>query len=96
MRDRRFDLLRIGAGGGGLFAVSALGAPLDFKVVALDRLPGISAGSEPEQRPDMLPDGVVTRGAGTIRADWPDAALRTWRSRRRHQGVGYLGRAGNG
>ena len=55
--------------GAGLFAASALGAPLDVKVVALDRLPGTSASSS-EQRPDMLPDGVVTRGSGTIRAAW--------------------------
>ena len=56
--------------GAALLAVSAVGAPLDFEVVSLDRLPGPSETAKSERRPDMLPDGVIARGTGTIRAAW--------------------------
>ena len=53
-----------------LLAVSAVGAPLDFEVVTLDRLPGSSETAKSDRRPGMLPDGVIARGTGTIRAAW--------------------------
>ena len=56
--------------GAALIAVSALGAPLDFKVVSLDHLPGSSETTKSEPRPGMLPDGVIARGTGTVRAAW--------------------------
>ncbi len=56
--------------GAALIAVSALGAPLEFEVVSLDHLPGSSETAKSDRRPGMLPDGVVVRGTGTIRAAW--------------------------
>ena len=44
-------------------------APLQLEVVAMDSLPA-KAESVGQRRPDMLPDGVVARGTGNIRAAW--------------------------
>ena len=52
------------------FAASALGASLDYELVSLDRLPEPKSAATTGRRPGMLPDGVVARGAGTIRAAW--------------------------
>lgn len=46
------------------------GAPLEVELVALDPLPGGPEAASPDRRPDMLPDGIVTEGDGTIRAAW--------------------------
>lgn len=52
------------------FAASAWGAGLDYEVVSLDRLPEPKPPATTGQRPGMLPDGVVARGTGTLRAAW--------------------------
>ena len=53
-----------------VLAASASGAPLEYRVVSLDRLPGPDEAATPARRPFMLPDGVITLGSGSIRAAW--------------------------
>ena len=54
----------------GVFLCLAGGAvAFQVEVVALGTLPTNAARAE-DRRPDMLPDGVVARGAGSIRAAW--------------------------
>ncbi len=56
--------------GAAFFAASAWGAALDYEVVSLDRLPEATETARSDRRPAMLPDGVVARGTGTLRAAW--------------------------
>jgi hypothetical protein len=66
----RSVLLAALAGLAVLLAGTAGGAAFELELVALDPLPTTPESKPSDRRPDMLPDGVVTRGNGTIRAAW--------------------------
>ena len=53
-----------------VLAVAARSAPLQYEFVPIYSLPQSGGTSASVQRPNILPDGVVARGTGSIRAAW--------------------------